>query len=274
MQPTSSYKEYRCRCGKLLFRGAIFIGTVEIKCKRCNTIRFIRELNHQLLGDALEGALLIGKDGYIVNASAGVTKLLGFTQGELLTMAAHHVNPALTELLWKRMMKTCKTMPSMMMDASCRTKEGNIRASCWEYKFFESGESGEYIVATIIPKNTEESSVDEVWFGKNNNEVLLEVDGTGICTHADAKIKALLGHSPEKLIGKSILEFCPELEQGIRGKDFATLTETQRSFEVPLHEFLHADGTRVPMESYFSSRVNGENKFNGYRVYNWLTKTS
>lgn len=35
-------KEYRCRCGKLLFKGSIVLSAVEIKCKRCGNLEIFR----------------------------------------------------------------------------------------------------------------------------------------------------------------------------------------------------------------------------------------
>lgn len=32
-----SFSEYRCRCGKLLFKGTIILSTIEVKCKRCGS---------------------------------------------------------------------------------------------------------------------------------------------------------------------------------------------------------------------------------------------
>lgn len=32
----TALQDYRCSCGKLLFRGSLLAGTVEVKCKRCN----------------------------------------------------------------------------------------------------------------------------------------------------------------------------------------------------------------------------------------------
>lgn len=32
-------QEYRCDCGKLLFKGLLVKGIVEIKCKRCQDIK-------------------------------------------------------------------------------------------------------------------------------------------------------------------------------------------------------------------------------------------
>lgn len=40
--------EYRCTCGKLLFKGTLLFSTLEIKCKRCGTIRRIDTANQEL----------------------------------------------------------------------------------------------------------------------------------------------------------------------------------------------------------------------------------
>ena len=42
--------EYRCTCGKLLFKGALLFSTVEIKCKRCAVVRRIDTAEQELLG--------------------------------------------------------------------------------------------------------------------------------------------------------------------------------------------------------------------------------
>lgn len=34
----ASLREYRCTCGKLLFRGLIGNSIVEVKCRRCNKV--------------------------------------------------------------------------------------------------------------------------------------------------------------------------------------------------------------------------------------------
>lgn len=37
--PMLLLKEYRCDCDKLLFKGALFLSTVEVKCKRCGSVK-------------------------------------------------------------------------------------------------------------------------------------------------------------------------------------------------------------------------------------------
>jgi len=36
--------DYHCSCGKLLCKGAIFDGEIQIKCKRCGKIQTIEDL--------------------------------------------------------------------------------------------------------------------------------------------------------------------------------------------------------------------------------------
>ena len=47
--------EYRCDCGKLLFKGALLVSLVEVKCKRCGRISTFkgREKDEILLASLL-----------------------------------------------------------------------------------------------------------------------------------------------------------------------------------------------------------------------------
>ncbi len=39
----SHLKEYRCNCGKLLFKGSLVSAVVEVKCKRCEKVNLFEE---------------------------------------------------------------------------------------------------------------------------------------------------------------------------------------------------------------------------------------
>lgn len=44
-------QEYRCNCGKLLFKSPEFSGVVEVKCRRCGKVKsFQREIKKPVLG--------------------------------------------------------------------------------------------------------------------------------------------------------------------------------------------------------------------------------
>lgn len=46
-----SGEDYRCKCGKLLFRGELQMGSISIKCRRC---RYINTFTGTLSGDTAE----------------------------------------------------------------------------------------------------------------------------------------------------------------------------------------------------------------------------
>jgi phage FluMu protein Com len=39
---TPTYSDHRCDCGKLLCKGFIYDGEIEIKCKRCGSLNVIK----------------------------------------------------------------------------------------------------------------------------------------------------------------------------------------------------------------------------------------
>lgn len=42
----TSLSEYRCHCGKLLFKGTIILSTIEVKCKRCGSTETFNYKEH------------------------------------------------------------------------------------------------------------------------------------------------------------------------------------------------------------------------------------
>jgi len=80
---TSSLKEYRCTCGKLLFKGHIVLSVIEIKCKRCGTVRLIRETNSGESG-SFSFAIILDCNGIIINLSHTVVLILGWNTADML----------------------------------------------------------------------------------------------------------------------------------------------------------------------------------------------
>lgn len=63
--------EYRCACGRLLFKGFILMSIVEIKCKRCGEVRTFKDDNQ----GARSFSFVIDNDGKIIDACKGVAAL-------------------------------------------------------------------------------------------------------------------------------------------------------------------------------------------------------
>ncbi|KKU85772.1 MAG: hypothetical protein UY16_C0069G0006 [Candidatus Gottesmanbacteria bacterium GW2011_GWA2_47_9] len=56
--------EYRCACGKLLFKGLILVSVVEIKCKRCGVVKVFDTIH----GRPLLFTFILDTKGVIVDA--------------------------------------------------------------------------------------------------------------------------------------------------------------------------------------------------------------
>ena len=76
-------KEYRCDCGKLLFKGMLSSGRIEIKCLRCGKILTISDSNI-INGPVDNYSISFKPNGEIVDASLSVEKILGYKPDELI----------------------------------------------------------------------------------------------------------------------------------------------------------------------------------------------
>lgn len=65
----TSFSEYRCRCGKLLFKGTIILSTIEIKCKRCGSTE---TFNHEERTAPVSLTITLDGGGMIVDACRAV----------------------------------------------------------------------------------------------------------------------------------------------------------------------------------------------------------
>lgn len=80
--------EYRCDCGKLLFKGFMLVSVVEIKCKRCGKTKTFR--------DTMRGIrsfmFIVDDGGVIVDACEGVA-VLGYDREHALGKSVSQLLP-------------------------------------------------------------------------------------------------------------------------------------------------------------------------------------
>lgn len=63
--------EYRCVCGKLLFKGLLLLSIIEVKCKRCGETRIFRDDRRGIRSFML----VVDGRGRVVDACAGIVAL-------------------------------------------------------------------------------------------------------------------------------------------------------------------------------------------------------
>ncbi len=42
METQSNLQEFRCECGKLLFKGDLVTGKIEVKCRKCHKLMLVK----------------------------------------------------------------------------------------------------------------------------------------------------------------------------------------------------------------------------------------
>jgi phage FluMu protein Com len=97
--------EYRCACGKLLFRGLLLLSVVEVKCKRCGTLKLFRDPSFAnasagrefSLGVPVSFVLTIREDGRVYDACKTAEYVLAYPRETLLKMSIDELCPRLRE---------------------------------------------------------------------------------------------------------------------------------------------------------------------------------
>jgi len=98
--------EYRCECKKLLFKGFIFVGEIEIKCRFCKRTLTIDGLQGNLSNDH-RYVLIATKQGKIIKATTSASKILGYSPDEIKKIYVHDLitclNSSLYEKIWSNL---------------------------------------------------------------------------------------------------------------------------------------------------------------------------
>ncbi len=93
---------YRCSCGKLLLRGFIVSGEVEIKCRTCKKITTVTGL--QSLSDHSRHILIVDANGQVVQASSS-NKAFGHTLAQMVNRNIQSfiliLDPDFYSILWQ-----------------------------------------------------------------------------------------------------------------------------------------------------------------------------
>lgn len=96
----SLLREHRCTCGKLLFKGSVFLSTVEIKCKRCSKLHLFKNVvipDYEDLQKPISFAFSIDPDGTIIDLCRLSESLLGYSKTELVGTNISKVCPIIND---------------------------------------------------------------------------------------------------------------------------------------------------------------------------------
>jgi PAS domain S-box-containing protein len=267
--------DYRCGCGKLLFKGALLMCRVEIKCKRCGAINVMEGMSSCLGGEGCY-TMLMGKNADILNVSESATKILGYSREELLTMRAYDIGPLLPRETYGRLWNTMRSgKESFVLETVQRKKNGETMPVKLRVRFSKLGDmecvfaiadSSRGVAQNVAARDSEPSSLVDY-----NCDLRAEVSARGIYTYMGAKSADLLGYASGEVLGRTIFEFCFPREADIRRREFAMLATAEQPFRILNDRVLHKDGRAVTFDTYFVPRYGEHGGFIGYGTMGWLS---
>lgn len=264
--------EYRCHCGKLLFKGIFFDGTLEIKCKKCGTISRVDRV--KLLDDVNQYLLIVNKQGSVINFSDSACRILGYSNDELLGKEVTQFSPSLSLELGKKFFKQESILNKdnyFQINTVHVTKDGRNIPVTIRLKLYKFTGDEKYVLLLVKLKdradNKENSTKDRSEFLDNACDFYFYLDKTGTSQCISESAEKILGFSQEEIIGKNYFDFLSDEAKKESKKFFDYFS----ALEQPYRETCRL-GKDIDNELYFTPIFDDYGKFCGYCVLGWLLK--
>jgi phage FluMu protein Com len=176
--------EYRCTCGKMLFKGVLLSSWVEIKCKRCSSLLvFGVESSFE---EIEQYSVLVDEEGKIVEVSPAALTTLSYSREEIVGMPIVEFDKNADQLQLSRDGATILTRKHIKRIGSTN----NQRIHLYEIR----------TQPTILLRDAPSHQELKV------HTQTAEVDRIGKYTYISMELSSLLQIDPESLIGKSIFD--------------------------------------------------------------------
>lgn len=116
--------EYRCDCGKLLFKGVVITSHIEIKCSRCGKIKAVSGITEGLSAERF-CTLFLDDKGRILNTGEAVKDIFGYTKDEAVKMNVD-------EIIFVKKSNFFAEIKSMIANGS--SPDHSIECEAWHQK--------------------------------------------------------------------------------------------------------------------------------------------
>ena len=270
-------QEHRCICGKLLLKGVVFDGIIEIKCRRCGRINRIGDI--KLVNDDTHYLLIINDKGIITNANNSSCNILGYSYEELIGKSITEINPVLTEEIGKRFYGPKSVLSEenyFKLDTVHRSKDGKnipITAYLRLYRPTENGKS--VIILAELKNKTRETAIskkDAPKFLDNACDFYFDLDKLGTIEYLSPSVQKIFRYSPEKILGKNYFDYLPAESKVKDLNTYKHFASENLPYRVKHNIGKDANGKLMHNQLYFTPKFNDSGKFVGFRVLGWVTK--
>ncbi|MFZ2038737.1 MAG: PAS domain-containing protein [Minisyncoccia bacterium] len=270
--------EHRCQCNKLLFKGVILDGSLEIKCKRCGRMNEIGSIKS--CDDTNNYLLIINDSGQISNASDSACKILNYSREELIGKSFTIINPTLPKEIGEKFFGPRSILNEknyLKLDTFHQTKDGIMLPITVLLKLHKTG-GNRFVLLTAELKNpvleTESNKQNLVKseFSKNACDFYFDLDKSGTAEFICPAMRNFFGFSLNENIGTNYMNYIPIMMIEEVEKTFRYFSSKKLPYKINDMIIFNSKKEKIHCELYFTPNFNGYSEFIGYRVIGWVKK--
>lgn len=256
--------EYRCNCGRLLFKGALLTSRVEVKCRRCGAITAFGMAPNTSLSQEQRRRYGIAFDvkGCIAAVSDTAAEILGYTRNELLSMRHEHLFP------YTRSSNDPAHFAGVFpvtFETLHRTKSGtqlNVRIHATHpatdaYAVLHLCEVLSYPAAHTLHDRPHTK-------GLVVRSLLLHTNVQGDITYTSSQWKRLAPPAPAPLLGESIFSFFTVPDPSHYKRAFLEMAQCRRTYSL-FCAYRHS-GHHTPLTLHHTPTFYDNGAFSGYAI--------
>lgn len=275
--------EYRCRCGKLLFKGVLMLSEIEMKCRYCSKVRTIGE-TYEELGHNQYAALaaLATKDAYqhddpspiVIDMTDSMLSILGWERDELIGKEVRSFDPLMDTRaygnLWKLFVAR-KFQPFTIEVYQPKKKGGFVKSR--SRTIFQHTKDFIYLFTIFDllenPSVPKALSQDEIDIESLFCPFVIEVDASGICLMTSYELASALGYLITDIVNQPFISLYPEHARKERTERLHEILQNRKSFRIMHDTFQGKNGAKRLFDSFFTARYTDKGVFDGCTVNLW-----
>lgn len=257
------FREYRCYCGKLLSKGMIIEGVLELRCRHCGRTTKI----NGILNQADFSTLIVNSECRILNASNSITELLGYSREELIGKEIELIETIDKSICSEIFAKSKKT-GTILFKTSYKNKNNELIPISAKVIYFRQRDRDYAMV--ICKKIRNNFAVTDKKFPACS-DLTTHLDTSGNITFIELTKEAIkiLKYEETDILKKNIFEFFDEDEKQDKIKNFKKAIELEKSLKVK-NTIIAKDGSKVVVSSYLIPYYNNFGAFCGFESSGWI----
>jgi len=281
-QKQLAFPEYRCACGKLLFKGMLMLSQLEIKCRYCGSLRVIGEKYEELSKNQYAFLAAIstedaGKDDpspYIVDVADSALDILGWKREELIGREVKSLDPLMASdaygNLWKLIV--ARKFQPLTLDVY-QPKKGGGFVKSRARTIFQHAKDTIYLLTIFDllenPSVPKALPLDTIEVEKIFCPFVLEINRDGICDTVSYEFASLLGYVMTEIINRPLTNLYPKNMVSKHAEYLHEMIDSRTSFRIAKNVFESKNGQKHSFDTFFTIRYGDNGIFNGFTVTLW-----